>query len=220
MDARLYDRMAALTSIAFLLALAAGSYYLAVWAGREPAQNNLAQSNEPDVFVENVLLTEVNAKGQAVFRMSARNMNHFPIDGTSEFSDPLLVSLDPSRPTLTVVADRATILPGGSETVLEGRVRMKRRAEPGHPELTVHADQMTVNGNDETARTDGPVEILQGRTRLTGVGMEFDNVSRALQVSSQVRATIRPQSSPAAVPDDSTSLPAGERTTPPSSESG
>ncbi|MEZ5651406.1 MAG: LPS export ABC transporter periplasmic protein LptC [Burkholderiaceae bacterium] len=192
MDARVYDRVAAVLSIAFLLALAAGSYYLAVWAAREPDKPAIPRPNEPDVFVENVLLTEVNSEGRAVFRMSARDMSHYPVDGTSEFHDPVLVSLDPARPTMTVVAERATLLPGGNETILNGNVRLRRGATEERPELIVRAQQMVVDGEKETARSDGPVEILQGRTRLTGVGMEFDNVSRALQVSSQVRATLSP----------------------------
>ena len=190
MDARFYDRIAAVLSVSFLLALAAGSYYLAVWAGRGAEDGLRVASNEPDVFVENVLLTEVDAAGEPVFRMSARDMRHYPIDGTSEFLDPVLVSLDGSRPALTVVAQRAVILPGGNETVLTGNVEMRRPAEPGSPALVVLAEQMVVDADTETARTDGPVDIRQGDVRLTGVGMEFDNVSRALHLSSRVRAVV------------------------------
>jgi lipopolysaccharide export system protein LptC len=190
MEARVYDRIAAVLSVMFLLGLAAGSYYLAVWAGRGDDQGVRVTSNEPDVFVQDVLLTEVDADGEPVFRMSARDMRHYPIDGTSEFHDPVLVSLNPARPELRVVARRATILPGGNETVLTGDVELRRRADADRPELIVLADQMVVDADTETARTDGPVNIRQGDVRLTAVGMEFDNVSRALQLSSQVRAVV------------------------------
>lgn len=200
MNARFYDRIAAVLSVVFLLALAAGSYYLAVWVSREGGPGVRVQSNQPDVFVENVLLTKVDRAGRPVFRMSASDMRHYPIDGTSEFKDPLMVSLDPTRPTLTVVAERAVILPGGNETVLTGDVELRRREQPHSPELRILADQMIVDADHETARTDGPVEILHGGARLTGVGMEFDNVSRALQLSSRVKATIPPGALPSAGP--------------------
>ncbi|MEZ5741219.1 MAG: LPS export ABC transporter periplasmic protein LptC [Burkholderiaceae bacterium] len=187
MNARFYDRMAAILSIGFLVTLAAGSYYLAVWAARAPTHSISTRSNEPDVFVENVLLTKVNPQGKAVFRMSATSMRHFPIDGTSEFIDPELVSLDSERPELSVTARRGTANQAGDETVLTGQVTLRRRAAPERDELVVLSEHMIVNSATERASTPGPVRIQQGNGRIDGVGMEFDNLSNVLRLSSQVR---------------------------------
>ncbi len=187
MNARLYDRLAAIASILFLVSLAAGTYYLAVWVTRDNESSVVKTSNEPDVFIEGVSLTRVNATGNPVFRMSADSMLHYPIDGSSAFTRPLLVSLDESRPTMSVRADKATASREGQSTVLEGNVVLTRAAEANNPALTVRTERLTLTPDDETARTDLPVQIEHGTVHLQGTGMEFDNLSRELRLNAQVR---------------------------------
>ena len=188
MNARFYDRLAAFASILLLVSLAAGTYYLAVWVARDGDANVVTTSNEPDVFVEGVSLIRVNANGDPVFRMSADSMQHFPIDGSSAFRRPLLVSLDTSRPTMSVRAKTAVASREGQSTVLEGEVVLTRAAEPDNPALTVHTERLVLTPDDESARTDLPVRIEHGTLLLQGTGMEFDNLSRKLSLNANVRA--------------------------------
>ncbi|MCO5109123.1 MAG: LPS export ABC transporter periplasmic protein LptC, partial [Burkholderiaceae bacterium] len=64
MKPRLHDRLAAGFSVALLLALAAGTYYLAQTSLRDagPAVAR-APTHEPDYFVEDALFTRINARG-------------------------------------------------------------------------------------------------------------------------------------------------------------
>lgn len=190
MNARFYDRLAAVASIVFMLILAAGTYYLAVWVSRDQQTSLITTSNEPDVFVEGVSLTRVNTQGDPIFQMSADSMLHYPIDGTSEFRMPTLVSLDSNRPRMTVRADLATASSEGQSTVLEGNVVIERQAIPQNPTLTIRTERLVLTPDNETARTELPVLIEHGTAQLSGVGMEFDNLSRTMRLHSQVQADI------------------------------
>lgn len=207
MNARLYDRLAAFASIAFLLILGAGTYYLAIWAERPAGTAIETQSNVPDMFVEGVSLTRVDHTGEPVFQMSADSMMHFPFDGSSEFRAPVLVSLDPQRPKLTVRADTATATSDAAATVLSGNVILERQANSEAPVLVVRTERLVLSSDSETARTDLPVSIMQGSAHLTGIGMEFNNLEQTFRLSAQVRG-VWPGSgetlealSPGSVPD-------------------
>jgi len=184
---RQYDRIAAGISIALLAGLAGVSYYLAEISSRmDRSAGASAPAHEPDYFVEGLALTRLNATGQPVFRMSADRMQHFPDDDSSEFVNPVLVSLDPARPLITLRAERGRATSGGEQTHLHDSVQLTRAAEGGRPALRVDTDYVLVLPQQDLARTDRPVRITHGDSSLTGIGMEFDNAARVLKVQSRV----------------------------------
>jgi lipopolysaccharide export system protein LptC len=190
MKRRYEDRLAAAASLLLLLVLAAGSYYLAEMSRRfASAPGSTEPRHEPDYFVEDLVLTRVNAQGDPAFRLSAQRMVHYPDDDSTAYERPVLVSLDPARPPLRLVANTGTSTADGVETRLHGDVVMTREEAPGEPPMTVRTDYVVLYSLTEIAKTDRPVEIDYGSSILTGVGMEFDNAARSLTVDSQVRGT-------------------------------
>ena len=190
MNQRLYDRVAALVSVLLLATLAAGTWYLAEMTNRAPGGGGSAKlAHEPDYFVKNFALTRLNAKGEAVFRMEAKRLEHFPDDDSTEFVLPKLVSLDPEKPLVTLRALRGNSTSQGLETHLHDEVVLTRAGDKGQPSLTVESDYVLLLSEEDVARTNRPVRITYGDSTLTGVGMEFNNGSRQLDVKSQVRGT-------------------------------
>lgn len=193
MTPRLYDRLAASVSAALLLALAAGTYFLAQVSLRDtgPAAAR-PPTHDPDYFVEGLVFTRINSHGNPVFRVSASRMLHYPDDQSSDFERPVLVSLDPQKPRVTVRADRGSTSADGEETVLTGNVVLVRDAGADEPAMTIRTESATVYSETEIARTDRPVRIERGESVLTGVGMEFNNAARSLRVDSRVQLTWQP----------------------------
>jgi len=66
-------------------------------------------------------------------------------------------------------------------------VVLTRAATAGSASLRLSTDAVVLYNGREIARTDRPVRIEQGASVLTGVGMEFNNPARTLQLFGSVR---------------------------------
>ncbi len=190
---RSWDHLAAGISLVLLAGLAAGTWYLALISEREEARAGLrTPPGEPDYFLDDAVFTRINVAGDPVYRMSAEHLLHFPEDGTSVYRSPVLVSVDPARPRVTVRADQGRSNEDGSRTVLTGNVVLVRAPTENEPQMTIRTEEVTIYSETEIARSDLPVRIERGTSVLTGVGMEFDNATRSLKVDSQVELTWQP----------------------------
>jgi lipopolysaccharide export system protein LptC len=200
MNSRTSDRIAALVSLALLAALALFTFYLAQVAERQNATRTpeRARTGEPDYFVERLALLGMNERGQPSFRLEARQLQHFPDDDVTVFEEPVMVSLDPERPRVTVTADRGRLTEGGDAAHLSGNVVVTRAATPSAAPLKAETEYAIVYPERDLIRTDREVTVIQGGSRLTGVGMELDNRSRELRVDSRVRGVWQaPERAPA-----------------------
>jgi len=198
MKARALDRLAAGVSLALLTGLALFTYYLAQVSDRTQTRRpaTVLAPDEPDYFVERMALLTMNEQGQPSFRMEARQLQHFPEDDRTEFEEPVMVSLDPSRPRVTVTANRGELRSGTEEARLSGDVIVTRAATPNAPPMKAQTEFAIVLPNEDIVRTDHPVTVIQGGNLLTGVGMELNNRTRQLRVDSRVRAVIQPAQGP------------------------
>ena len=193
MNARLRERMAASLSVVLLLALAASTYYLAQWSHRLAAPSTgLRVGHEPDSFAEDVVLTRLNQQGGPVFRLAALRVLHYRDDGASSFVQPFIVSLDPAQPEVIIRADRGESDAQGRTTILEGGVRLDRAASSDAPAVTILTEYAVLDAEEEIARTDRPVTIVREHSVLTGIGMQFNNPGRTLQVDADVRGIFHP----------------------------
>lgn len=200
MNARLRDRLAAAVSIVLLAALSLFTLYLAQRAARDRERPAAAApaAGEPDYFVDRMALLTMNDAGAPAYRLQASSLLHFPADDSTRFEAPVMVSLDPSRPRVTVTADRGQLLNRASrrdqEVQLSGSVNVVREARKDSAELVAVTDFAIVLPNADIVRTDRPITITHGPHRLRGVGMELDNKARQLRLDSTVRATFEPPS--------------------------
>lgn len=190
---RSWDHLAAGISLVLLGGLAAGTWYLALVSERDEARAGLrTPPGEPDYFLDDAVFTRINVAGDPVYRMSAEHLLHYPDDGTSVYRSPVLVSVDPARPRVTVRADQGRSNEDGSRTVLTGNVVLVRAPTGNEPQMTIRTEEVTIYSETEIARSTLPVRIERGNSVLTGVGMEFDNATRSLKVDSQVELTWQP----------------------------
>lgn len=200
MNQRLRDRLAAAVSVALLAALSLFTLYLAQRAARDRERPAAAApaAGEPDYFVDRMALLTMNDAGAPAYRLQASSLTHFPADDMAQFEAPVMVSLDPARPRVTVTADRGRLLNQASrrehEVQLSGHVNVVREARKDSAELVAVTDFAVVLPSADIVRTDRPITITHGPHRLEAVGMELDNKARRLRLDSKVRATLEPPS--------------------------
>ena len=190
MNARLYDRMAALISLLLLTVLAGLTYYLAEIASRDQPTIPIDKTkHEPDYFMSNFTLIKLNKEGKPAFRLLAEGMQHFPDDDTNDFMKPSLVSLDPSKPKVTISSERGKARNRGDIIELDEKVVVVRAAAPNTAQLRVDTEYLKIDTNNEFATTSLAVKITQGQSLVTGVGMDFDNLKSTIALHANVKST-------------------------------
>jgi len=183
------NRASTLFPLLLLLALAAASLWLerAVQAPERDQSGKLR--HDPDFIAEDFGITKMDAAGKPEYILSAERMQHYPDDESTSVVAPRLVQRHDNANPVVIRADRALIAKKGDEASFYGSVVVVREAGRGQSELRVQTEYLQVIPDRDLARTDKPVIITEGRSRLSGVGMEFNNKTRQFALQSQVRGT-------------------------------
>lgn len=202
MKARSLDQIAAVVSLVLLGALGLFTFYLSQVSDGDGAARaaRVVAPDRPDYFVERMALLTMNDLGEPSYRLEASQLQHFPQDDVADFEDPVMVSLDPSRPRVTITANRGRLIHGGEEARLSGDVVVTRAATAKTAPMKVETEYAVVLPDEDIVRTDWPVAVIQGGQQLNGVGMELNNRTRQLRVNSQVRVIVPPPDRPAGSP--------------------
>lgn len=142
--------------------------------------------HDPDAIIDNFTVTRLDEQGVAQYSLTANRMVHFADDDSTEISAPQVVKRGEGA-TVTITAERGTVIRDGEEAFFHGNVLVVRSAAPDREELRVRTDYLHVLAEENIARTDKAVTITEGRSVLSGVGMEFDEKARRFTLFSQVR---------------------------------
>jgi lipopolysaccharide export system protein LptC len=183
------DRASTLFPLLLILALAAASLWLER-AVQAPERDKSGKTrHDPDFVAEEFGITKISAAGKPEYILSAERMLHYPDDESTNIVAPRLVQRPDNAPPIVIRADSGLISKNGAETNFYGNVVVVREAGQGRSELRVQTEYLQIVPDRNLARTDKPVIISEGRSRLSGVGMEFNNKTRQFALQSQVRGT-------------------------------
>ena len=183
------DRASSLFPLLLILALAAASLWLerAVQAPEHDKSGKMR--HDPDFIAEDFGITKMDVTGKPEYILSAERMQHYPDDESTSVVAPRLVQRHDNANPVVIRADRGLIAKNGEEASFYGSVVVVREAGRGQSELRVQTEYLQVVPDRDLARTDKPVIITEGRSRLSGIGMEFNNRTRQFALQSQVRGT-------------------------------
>ena len=131
----------------------------------------------------------MGANGKPEYSLSAARMLHYPDDESTNIQEPRLVQRHDDAAPILIRADRGTVSRNGNEASFFGNVVVVREASRERSELRIQTEYLQIVPDRDLARTDRPVTITEGRSRLAGVGMEFNNKTRQFALLSQVRGT-------------------------------
>ena len=145
--------------------------------------------HDPDAIIDDFTVTRLDEQGVAHYTLTANRMVHFADDDSTEISAPRVVKRG-DGPTVTITAERGTVTRDGEEAFFHGNVLVVRAATPEREELRVRTDYLHVLAEKNFARTDKAVTITEGRSVLSGVGMEFDKNAGRFTLFSQVRGRL------------------------------
>ena len=183
------NRASNLFPLLLLLVLAAGSLWLER-AVQPPERDRSGKTrHDPDFIAEDFAVTKMSATGKPEYSLSAARMLHYPDDESTDIVGPRLVQSRDNAAPIIIRADRGLVSGNGEEASFYGNVVVVREAGRGRSELRMQTEYLQIVPDRDLARTDKPVIITEGRSRLAGVGMELNNKTRQFRLLSQVRGT-------------------------------
>ena len=171
-----------------LLGLLAVSYWLNQQVQPEAPKPDSSKRHDPDAIMENFSATTMNEQGVPHFVMTAKKLQQYPDDDSTEIDLPRLTTLSATHPPIHTYAQRGQVASKGDEIFLHDNVKVIREASAEQEELTLLTDYLRVLPNRDLANTDQPVTIADAHNTTHAIGMEMDNDARTLKLLAQVRS--------------------------------
>lgn len=184
-----------LLPLLLLTFLAALTFWLERATQSEGTSSSGKNRHDPDFIVSDLNMRQFNRDGGLKHSLTAKRMLHYTDDDSTVVVDPTLTFYSHAQPT-RLSANQAWVSQDGKEVRLTEDVRMLREAADDSPALLVTTAELLVYPDDETARSAFPVTISQGRSTITGTGVEIDNREHILKLAGRVHGTLY-QSTPA-----------------------
>lgn len=150
-------------------------------------------SNEPDYIVENFSFVRMTENGVPRYVMSGTRLAHHPENDVSHVTRPVVESMDPSRPRMTMHADRGQVYHGENRVELMGNVDIKRPATPKSEALHARTEALTVLADDEIIKTKLPVRMTLGAASVDAVGMVAENPTQKLHLGGRGQIVYPPR---------------------------
>jgi lipopolysaccharide export system protein LptC len=175
-----------------LAALLVGITYWLDLASRQTTGSSAGKlRHDPDYIVEDFLVRRYGPQGNLQHTLRAAHMQHFPDDDTTHVREPQL-SYHSSPPT-QITARTAIVNHDATHVQLIDDVRVTRGSSAGKPESVLLTRRLDTYPDEEIARTREAVTITQGRTRVTGVGLDANNQTGVYVLDGPVRGIFHRQ---------------------------
>jgi len=184
----------ALFPLSLLLALAGLTFWLRYATELPSARHDGKNRHDPDYIITDGMLRKLDETGRLQYTLKAIDIRHYPDDETTDMLKPNLVYLYPTRPTVTMVAERGHSNEGGQQVDLSGDVQITRAASAKGEAMVAFTPDLTVLPDDEKAFTKSPVLITQGKSWVKGVGMQADTRAQTYVLESQAVAVLESKS--------------------------
>lgn len=175
----------ALFPLALMLILAGLSFWLVQTTRLPDERHDGKNRHDPDYIIGQLTLKRLDAKGVLQYQMTAPELRHYPDDDSTEVREPSIHFFHPDRPPVHLSAAEGKVSSRGKEVLLYGGVRVERAAQRQRPALTATMPDLKVMTEAETASTASAVRLVQGRSWLTGVGLDIDNKTQTYILQSQ-----------------------------------
>ncbi|HHJ34676.1 MAG TPA: LPS export ABC transporter periplasmic protein LptC [Gammaproteobacteria bacterium] len=136
-----------------------------------------------EIFMDAFELTSMDDEGRPDYTLNGSYLQKFNDSDVTEIKKPVIHFLQ-QKGQWTISADFATIDNNTDIIQLETNVVMAQKNT--EPAITFRTQNLQIDTKAQIARTDAPVEITQGISRIKSIGMTFDNMSQQLVLSADV----------------------------------
>lgn len=169
-------------------ALAFGSLWL-VEVMQRKTEDSLPQPvrTDPDFYVERFNFVRMAKTGEARYNLTGSEMKHYPADDSYVVQNPVMHSYGKDRPPMVSTSRYATVQNNNSEIRMYDNVHIDRPASSSKPRFQLKTSYLLLLPDDDAMKTPKPVELQQGMSVLTGVGMYANNATGEFRLDGNVK---------------------------------
>ncbi|HEU4777165.1 MAG TPA: LPS export ABC transporter periplasmic protein LptC [Telluria sp.] len=165
---------------------AAGSFWLLQVMQRDDGDLTVGPArDEPDYIVERFSFVRMSPNGQPHYLFYGDKLTHMPEGDASDVEKPVLKTIVPGQPTMTVTSQRARIFHSEDKVDLIGDVDVHRPQSPSARYLRLKTEALTVFPDEDRMESDQKVAMVLGASTVTGVGMQANNATRQIDFRSK-----------------------------------
>jgi len=179
------ERFPSIVAFCLLIALVAGTWWAADYADRSlPVAPPARNTHEMDGWSRNFVMLRSDETGLPVNRLEGEYAMHFPDNDSYDITAPRAIGIQPGSPPTIGVSKTAVMDQNGNRIIMSGDAHIHRPADAERQALDVRSQQLTILPDEDVVFTDLPAQVTQGRSRMNGTGMRYNNKTRQLQVFS------------------------------------
>ncbi len=178
------------------IALAAGVGQLLLWwLGPAPRTSDFVGPPRSGYILTNARVTNYNVDGAPSFKLQAPHLERREGDESLYLNAPTfqLPAKQAGVPDWHGESLYGWIDKGGTELKLQGPVEMQRPAFTGAPAAQIHTADVTAWPKENRLETAAPAQMVQGGTRISGIGMRANLNDKHLELLDDVHATFPPR---------------------------
>ena len=196
---RLVDLASAYLPLLMMAVLAAGTWWLVRNAPSvEAVRPEAAPRHEADYEMSRFVVQRFTREGTLRSQIEGERMRHFPDDDTIEVDQARIRAVGSDGVVTIAVAKKALANGDGSEVQLLGDARVTRPAHGNEQAIEFRGEFLHAFRNVEQLRSHLPVVVTQGESVIRADGMEYDNLSRVVELKGRTKATfVSPRRGPA-----------------------
>ena len=176
------------TSLLIVLVLALISWWLQDFWKETPIIKTVKDEHFPDYFMENFTITTMNKQGQPAYVLTAKRLDHFADDDTTEIIQPSIVFKEAGG-DWSISAERAHILTSNNIIHLYDNVNIIREPTDRQKYLSIKTAYLKVHTDNKIAETDILAHIKTQQLELDTTGMVFDSNKGILKLLSEVKGS-------------------------------
>jgi lipopolysaccharide export system protein LptC len=172
--------------------LAAATFWLEQVVRNESHGNLGNTRHDPDLVAQHVSIDRYDATGKRITRITATQLQHYPDNDTADVTSPVVTMTRDARPTV-FTSTFARVYNETKVVIMSGNVHGNRAATGDSPAFNLTTEELKVLTDDEIASSEQPVAITHGTASMTGVGMEWNNITGLFSIKSLSRSTFPPR---------------------------
>lgn len=128
------------------------------------------QQTQSDYYLEDFITRKFDVNGDLEYRVTGKNLLHFPDDDRSEITAPNVILLREGI-RWDIKSTRGELRRSPDTFTLNGDVQLERAIQ-GEKVLSIRTDQLSVRTDTNEVSTDQPIEVTGDGWRMSSVGLE------------------------------------------------